>query len=111
MASFAGDRAAAGIPQRVQTAVGGDPVQPRAHRRTPLEAPEPAPGAEHRLLDHVLSVLHRAEHPVAVQVQLPAQGIGELAEGLLVAGAGTRQQLLAHALILAFLGRCGHHEF
>ena len=49
---------APGVPQRVQAAIGRDPVQPGAQRRPLLEAPGAAPGRQQRFLEHVLSVLH-----------------------------------------------------
>jgi hypothetical protein len=61
-----------------------------------LEASEPAPGRQQRLLQQVLGVLDRAEDPVAVQLQLAAAGIDQLAERLLVARAGTDQRLIGH---------------
>ena len=55
----------------VQAGVGGDPVEPRPHRRAgrvvPLERP---PGPGQGLLQHILRVVHRAEHPVAEDEQL-----------------------------------------
>jgi hypothetical protein len=41
---------AAGVPERVQTAIGCDPVQPGAHRRSLLEALEATPGPQQRFL-------------------------------------------------------------
>jgi hypothetical protein len=35
-----------------------------------VEAAEAAPGPEHRLVEHVLCVVERAEHPVAVRMEL-----------------------------------------
>ena len=59
-----------------ETVVGRDPVQPGAQRGPPLEALEPAPGRDQRLLQLVLGVLQRAEDPVAVQPQLGPVGLG-----------------------------------
>ena len=73
---------------RVQADVGRDPVEPRPQRPRALEAVESAPGPEQRLLERVLGVLQRAEHPVAVRVQLPAVRVDERAEGLAVPSAG-----------------------
>ena len=87
---------AAAVAQRVQAPVGRDPVQPGAQRRAVLEAVKPAPGRQQRLLDHVLGVLHRAENPVAVQLQLAPVGVGELAERLLVARPGARRASRRH---------------
>jgi len=66
------DRQHAGRPsaQRVQAGVGRDAVQPCSKRRPALELVALAPGAQQGLLHQVLGVLHRAEHPVAVQLKL-----------------------------------------
>ena len=53
----------------------------------PSKRVEVAPGAEVGLLHHVLGGLERAEHPVAVNVQLAPVGLRELREGGLVAAA------------------------
>ena len=60
-----------------------------------LEAVEPAPCREQRLLELVLRVLQRAEDPVAVQLQLRTVRVDELCEGGLVAGAGAAERALA----------------
>jgi hypothetical protein len=49
----------------------------------PADAP---PGGQHRLLDDVLGVGQRSEHPVAVHLQLPPVGLGQLPERLAVPG-------------------------
>ncbi len=56
--------------QRVQTDVGGDPVEPGAQRGAALEAAVVAPGPDHGVLDGVLGLEDRAEHAVAVPGQL-----------------------------------------
>lgn len=56
-------------PEHVEGAVGGDRVEPRANRGSLLEAGEPTPGREQRLLERVLGVLDRAEDPIAVGMQ------------------------------------------
>ena len=70
-----------------QAGVGRDRVEPRAQRAAALEPRQPAPRAEQRLLQRVLGVLDRAEHPVAVGVQLGAVRRDEPLEGGLVAAA------------------------
>jgi hypothetical protein len=72
------------IAQRVEAAVGGDPVQPGPQRRAALEAVEPAPGSQQRLLHEVLRVVDGTHDPVAVRLQLAAERSGELAEGRVV---------------------------
>ena len=76
----------------VQAGVGRDPVEPRLDRRAALEALEPAPGAEQRLLHDVLGVLGRAEHPVAVDLEDAAVRLDEPPERALVAGASGRDE-------------------
>ena len=56
--------------QHVEAHVRGDAVQPGAQRRPGLEAVEPPPRPEQRLLDGVLRLEGRAQHPVAVRGQL-----------------------------------------
>src|SRR6202035_2568698 len=74
---------------------------PGAQRRSLLEAIEATPGPQQRFLEHVLSVVHRPEDPIAVDLQLAPVGVGELAKRLLVALRRTRQQPFAHHEILA----------
>jgi hypothetical protein len=50
------------------------------------------PGAQQRLLEGVVGVVHRPEHPVAVRVQLGAVGRHQPPEGGPVAAAGRLQQ-------------------
>jgi hypothetical protein len=81
------DRAPARPAARVQAPVGGDLVQPGAQRRAFLSEPADAlPGSQHRLLDGVLGVGEGAEHPVAVHLQLPPVGLGQLPERLSIPG-------------------------
>ena len=56
--------------QGVQAGVRGYPVQPGAQRGLPFEAVEVLPTAQERLLHQILSLLERAQHPVAVHPQL-----------------------------------------
>jgi hypothetical protein len=66
--------------EHVEADVRRDPVEPRAKRRAALEVVEVLPGAQERLLDRVLGLEGRPEHPVAVRGQL-ATVLLELAEG------------------------------
>jgi len=76
-------RAPARCAARVQAPVGGDLVQPGAQRRAFLSEPADAlPGGQHRLLDRVLGVGQGPQHPVAVHLQLPPVGLGQLPERL-----------------------------
>ena len=83
---------------RVQAAVGGDPVEPGADRGASLEPSEALPGGQQRLLQGVLGVLERAEHPVAVHLQLSTVGLGQLAERVAVAGPRPGDQVGRHTL-------------
>src|SRR5688572_20880574 len=65
-----GDHPAAAVLQCVQADPGRDPVEPRLDRRPLLEVREASPRPQVRLLDGVLRVMQRAEHPVAVCDQL-----------------------------------------
>ena len=76
----------------VEAGVRGDPVQPGAHARPALERVPGLPRAQERLLRQVLGVAQRAEHPVAVHLDLPAVPFDERLEVRCVAHPGT----LAH---------------
>jgi hypothetical protein len=79
---------------RVQAAVGRDPVQPRP-RRGPLgETGEALPCGQHRVLQSVLGVLQRPEHPVAVHPQLTPVRLGQLPERVAVPGARPRDHVI-----------------
>ena len=64
-------------PQRVEARVRRDPVQPRAEQRAAVERLAAAPRAQERLLHEVLGLVERAEHPVAVDVELAAVALGQ----------------------------------
>ena len=63
-----------------------------------LEARQPAPRAQQRVLERVLGILERAEHPVAVGVKLAAVGLDQAAERVLVALARSFEQLTLSGL-------------
>jgi len=65
-----GERAARPALEVGEADVGGDPVEPGAHRGATLEVGGGLPGAQERLLHQVLRLVHRAAHPVAVRQQL-----------------------------------------
>ena len=69
-----------------QTDVRGDRVEPGTQRAAALKPPHPAPGVQQGLLNRVLGVLHRPEHPVTVRKQLTPMGLELLAECSLVGG-------------------------
>ena len=82
-----GARAAAGR-DRVEADVGGDPVQPGAEAGAARRSVAAAPGPQEGLLHEVLGLVERAEHAVAVHVQLAPVALHESGEGGLVAGLG-----------------------
>jgi hypothetical protein len=51
-----------------QTNIGRDPIQPRPSGAPVPQAGGTAPGAQHRFLQGVVGIVHRAEHPVTVRV-------------------------------------------
>jgi hypothetical protein len=63
-----------------QRDVGRDAVQPRLQRSAGLVAGQPAPRAQQRLLQGVVGVVHRAEHPVAMCVELGSVRFDQLGE-------------------------------
>ena len=76
--------------EHVEADVGRDPVQPRAERRATLEPVEVPPRADHRLLDGVLGLEGRPEHPVAVAGELDPMGFEERLEPVRLACRGAR---------------------
>src|SRR5258708_25966943 len=60
----------------------------RSDRAPALEPRECTPGAQQRLLQRVFCVRHRAQHSVAVDLQLAAVRSGEPTEGIVVAPLG-----------------------
>ena len=85
---------------RRQAGVGGDRVEPGAQRAPTLEAAQSAPSAEQGVLECVLRVVDRPEHPVAMCMELRSVRLDEAPEGLLVASASGLEQL-------ALPGGCG----
>ena len=63
-----------------EAGVGRDPIEPGPERRAPVVRLAAAPGAEEGVLDGVLGVLERAEHPVGVHLELGAMPFDELRE-------------------------------
>ena len=68
--------------EAVEAEVGRDPVQPgpERHRAVEGEGRPTAPGVKERLLNEILGVLERAEHPVAMHPQLPTVPLEQRAE-------------------------------
>src|SRR6202035_3993720 len=54
------------------------------------------PGRDQGLLQRVLGILYRTQHPVAVHLQLALVGVDEPAERLPVSGPGQSDQLRGH---------------
>jgi hypothetical protein len=94
-------RAAPGRPERIEGAIGRDPVQPGTDRRAALEALEATPPGEEGLLEQVLRVLDRSDDPVNVHLELTPVRVGQLAERILIAGACMAEHLPGPARILA----------
>lgn len=72
---------------RVEASVGGDPIEPSPQRGPPVEPAQPPPRGQQRLLQNVLGVLERAEHPVAVRLEFATVRRGQLTESVVVASA------------------------
>ena len=64
--------------ERVEAYVRRDPVEPGAERASGLESREAAPCPQQHLLQGVVGIVRRAEHPVAVGVQLAAVRLDQL---------------------------------
>jgi hypothetical protein len=82
--------AAAG--NRVEAHVRRDPMQPGPQLAAAAEGRQRPPGAQERVLDCVLRIVRRAEHPVAAGVESGAVRLDETAEGTLVAAASAVEQ-------------------
>jgi hypothetical protein len=76
----------------VEAGVGGDPVEPAPKRAAALEPGQPPPGPQQGVLEGVLGVVNRAEHAVAVGVELGSVGLDQEAVGVLVAPASPLEQ-------------------
>ncbi len=74
-----------------QADVGGNTIQPGSERAAAGEAGEMAPGPQQGLLQGVFGILNRAQHTVAVQMQLTQGGLSQPAERLGVTGRGGGQ--------------------
>ena len=66
--------------------VGGDGVEPRPGRALLAQPGRATPGAHQGLLDRVVGVVHRAEHAVAVGVELGPVQLDEIGEVPILAG-------------------------
>ena len=77
----------------------GDPVEPRSQRAATLEAVEATPRTEQRVLERVVGVVDRPEHPVAVRVQVTAMWLHEATERVGIAGMRRVQVVVGHGLV------------
>jgi hypothetical protein len=84
------------VPRRVAAAICRDAVAPDLPRGSPVEALRPAPGGQQRLLEKARGILNRAEHALAMQLELRPAPVGELAERPLVFRAGAGERSLGH---------------
>ena len=66
---------------QLQAGVRRDPEEPRAQRAAAFEARQGAPRVGQRVLQRVLGVLRRAEHAVAMRVELGSVRLDELPVG------------------------------
>ena len=64
-------------PQAVEADVRRDPVEPGPNERAAVERLARPPRPQERLLDGVLGLVERGEHPVAVDVELAPVSLGE----------------------------------
>ena len=64
-------------PERVEADVRRDPVEPGADQRAAVERLARPPRPQERLLDGVLGLVERGQHPVAVDVELAPVSLGE----------------------------------
>src|SRR6266487_2704814 len=69
---------------RGEADVRGDGVQPGAELRPWLVAVGALPRAQHRLLERIVGVVERAEHPVTVEMERPPVWLDQERERLLV---------------------------
>ena len=74
------ERSAPTSPEVVEAGVGRDRVQPRTKRRATRERAPTVPRSQERLLYQVFGSVEGAQHPVAVNVELPPVRLGDLAE-------------------------------
>ena len=94
------DNAAAPSPEGVQRGIRGDPVQPCPQVGAGLEAVAGAPRPQECLLDDVLGIVERAEHPVGVDVEAPPLRLDHVTERGGIASADCVDH--ARAAIVAF---------
>jgi hypothetical protein len=79
--------------EQVEAGIGGDLVEPRAKQPSTREPRQAAPSAEQSLLQRVVGVIDRSEHPVAVRAKLGAVRLHETSVGDLVAATSCLEQV------------------
>ncbi len=87
--------------QRSEAAVGGDLEQPGADEAAVVEPVHAAPGPDQRLLHRVFGIVQRAEHAVAVSLDLRAVRCDERLERVGIPGARRLEQNRGHGPIIA----------
>jgi predicted enzyme related to lactoylglutathione lyase len=90
---------------RIEARVRRDAVEPGANRAASVEAVEPTPAAQQRLLHNVIRIVKRPEHPVRVRMERPLMARDQAPEGLVVACTSGGERL---ALVLG--SASGNHE-
>jgi hypothetical protein len=76
----------------IKACIRGNSIKPAAEGGPSFEAVESTPSTQKSLLDEVLSVVKRAEHMVAMELQLTPVGFGELLKRIAVALFGRVHQ-------------------
>jgi hypothetical protein len=97
--------ASAAAGNRVEAHVRRDPMQPVPQLAAAAEGRERPPGAQERVLECVLRIVRRPEHPVAAGVERGAVRLDEAAEGTLVAAASAVEQPPVRSSEAVWLGR------
>src|SRR5258706_15576570 len=76
----------------VETGVRRDAIEPGPEHGTSLETSPASPGSEKRLLHQVFRFIERAQHAVAVQVELPSIRLGKSRECSFITRSHTGHQ-------------------
>lgn len=78
----------------LQAHVGRDPEQPRTGSAAAFEPRQRPPRQQQRVLQGVLGVVHRTQHPVAVRKKPRAMRLDEVRKSSPVAGTSGRKQIV-----------------
>jgi len=79
--------------ERVQARIRGDAIEPVTDRGSAVEARNRSPRAQQCVLDEVLGIMERAEHAIAVDLQLSPVRLSELLKRLVVATLRHREEV------------------